>query len=114
MSDAITTERPLNARWYMTTIGVLFGLFYAYIVWQAIASLLVGATGPLGLGFMGWFMWLMAALVPALAFTVAFRLGQKRGALGAALLLFAGLGLAVVFWLNILSYATLNAAALVG
>lgn len=114
MSDAMTTERALNARWYMTTIGVLFGLFYAYLVWQAIASLVTGVSGPLGLNVMGWFVWLMAALVPVLAFTVAFRLGQKRGKLGAALLLFAGLGLAVVFWLNILSYATLNAAALVG
>ncbi|HPT95566.1 MAG TPA: bacitracin resistance protein [Microbacteriaceae bacterium] len=114
MSDVITSGRPAGARWYTRVVGVLFGLFYAYIVWQAIASLVAGVTGPLGLNVMGWFVWIMAALVPVLAFGVAFRLGQKHGMLGFALTLFAGLGLAAVFWLNILSYATLNAAVLLG
>lgn len=114
MSEVITTERPSSARWYVRVIGVLFGLFYAYIVWQAIASLVAGASGPLGLNVMGWFVWIMAALVPVLVFGVAFRLGQRRGMLGFALTLFAGLGLSAVFWLNIVSYATLNTAVLLG
>lgn len=114
MSDAVISTRRAVATWYAATLGVLFGLVYAYVVWQAIAGLVAGASGALGLNVMGWLVWLMAALVPVIAFGAAFVVGRTRGMLGYALALLAGLGVVAVFWLNVLSYTTLNAGSLLG
>lgn len=114
MSDAVISTRRTVPTWYAATLGILFGLVYAYVVWQAIASLVIGASGALGLNVMGWLVWVMAAVVPVIAFGAAFVIGRRRGMLGYALVLFAGLGVVAVFWLNILSYTTMNAGSLLG
>lgn len=102
------------ATWFAATVGGLFGLFYAYIVWQAVASLVAAAVGPLGLNAFGWMVWLMAIIVPLIAFGAAFVVGRRRGMLGYVLTLLAGLGLVAAFWLNIVAYTTLNAGSLLG
>ena len=114
MSAAATSQTRMVPRWYAIAIGALFGLFYAYAVWQAIAGLVGAASGPLGLNAMGWIVWLMAALVPWIAFALAASIGRTRGMLAYPLSLLAGLGLVAAFWLNVLAYTTLNAPALVG
>lgn len=116
MSGSLTSRAQAQAvpRWYAIAIGALFGLFYANAVWQAIDGLVGAASGPLGLNAMGWIVWLMAALVPWVAFAIAAAVGRTRGMLTYPLALLAGLGLVAVFWLNVLAYATLNAPALVG
>mgnify|MGYP003408365278 FL=1 len=113
-SAAPVTPKRLVPTWYAVSIGVLFGLFYAYIVWQAVASLVSAAAGPLGLNAMGWLVWIMAIVVPLIAFGAAFVVGRRRGKLGYALTMLAGLGLVAAFWLNIVAYTTLNAGSLLG
>lgn len=113
-SAAPVTPKRLVPTWYAVTIGVLFGLFYAYIVWQAVASLVSAAAGPLGLNAMGWLVWIMAIVVPLIAFGAAFVVGRRSGKLGYALTMLAGLGLVAAFWLNIVAYTTLNAGSLLG
>ncbi|QKJ21148.1 bacitracin resistance protein [Microbacterium hominis] len=102
----------------IATIGGAFGLFYAYAVWNAIGNLTqtvqdFSAVG-LGLNALGWFLWIFAAAFPVLVWAAAFAIGYRRAAHHFALVMLTGLALVAVFWLNVISYATLNTTALVG
>ena len=64
---------------------MLFGVFYAYDVWEAVGNL-VGLNiqaAALGVPLTGWGVALLvvALLVPFLAFGVALWLGRRRGPL---------------------------------
>lgn len=96
--------------WLIATIAGIFGLFYAYAVWGAVDFLVLQAGGALGLNGLGWFVLLFAVVFPILVFAGAFALGWRRSAWQFALLLLAGLGLAAVFWLDILAYAATSFA----
>jgi len=111
MTDA-APPRPMPV-WVIATIAGVFGLFYAYAVWNALAFLLIQATGPLGLNGYGWALLLSAVLFPLVAFAIAFWLGYRRRAGEFALALLAGLALVAVFWLNVVSYATVSGNSLV-
>lgn len=100
--------------WLIVTISVFFGLFYAYAVWNAVAFLVSQASGPLGLNGYGWFVLLSAVLFPLICFGVAFALSWRRAPAKFALVLLAGLGLVAVFWLNIVAYAAVYGATLLG
>jgi hypothetical protein len=100
--------------WAVVAISVGFGLFYAYALWNAVGFLVVQATGPLGLNGYGWFVLLFAAVFPIIAFAVAFAFGWRRSAWQFALVLLAGLGLVAVFWLDVIAYAAVFGASLLG
>lgn len=121
MSDATTdaaASAPLPAQrmstWVIVTISVLFGLFYAYALWNAVAFLIAQATGSLGLNGYGWFVLLLAVVFPLIAFGIAFALGRRRVWWQFALVLFAGLCVVSVFWLNVIAYAAVYGASLLG
>ena len=94
----------------MATVAGLFGLFYAYAVWNALGNLL--AAAPLGLNALGWFIWIFATVFPILAFAASFALGYRRPPHHLLLVMLAGLALTAVFWLNVVAYTTLNTASL--
>lgn len=98
--------------WLIATVGAVFGLVYAYAVWQAIGNTVQAAQ--LGLTAYGWFVWLFAIVVPGLAFLGAFALSWRRSLGVYAATLIAGLGLVAVFWLNVVAYTSLNTASLIG
>lgn len=100
--------------WLVATIAGGFGLFYAYAVWNALAFLIDQANGPLGLNGAGWALLLAGVVFPIAAFAVAFALGSRRKAGPFALVLLAGLGLVAVFWLDIVAYAAVYGASLLG
>lgn len=100
--------------WAVVAISVLFGLFYAYALWNAVAFLISQATGPLGLNGYGWFVLLLAVVFPLIAFGVAFALGWRRVWWQFALVLLAGLCVVSVFWLNVIAYAAVYGASLLG
>ncbi|WP_296195313.1 bacitracin resistance protein [uncultured Microbacterium sp.] len=100
--------------WLVTTIAVIFGLFYAYAVWAAVAFLITQASGPLGLNGYGWFVLLLAVFFPLIAFGVAFAIGWRRRALPFALVLLAGLGVVGAFWINVIAYAAAYGAQMLG
>lgn len=109
----VSTRPPT---WRVATVATIFGLFYAYAVWNAIGNLVQSsaAAGELGfsLSMLGWFVWVFAALWPILVWAGAFALGARRASGQFALILLVGLGLVAVFWLNVVSYVTLNTSAL--
>jgi hypothetical protein len=111
-------SRPAKNRvmptWLIATIAGAFGLCYAYAVWNALAFLVLQATGPLGLNGYGWFVLLLPVLFPIIAFAVAFAVGHRRRALHFTLVLLAGLCLIAVFWLDVVAYAAVQGASLLG
>jgi hypothetical protein len=121
MSDAITDAaasasagRRAKPTWVVVVISVLFGLFYAYALWNAVSFLIAQATGPLGLNAYGWFVLLLAVIFPLVAFGVAFAIGWRRAWWQFALVLFTGLCVVSVFWLNVIAYAAVYGASLLG
>lgn len=113
MSAETSVRRP-HPVWVIVAVAGAFGLFYAYIVWSAIGFLVQQATGPLGLNGYGWFVLLLAVVFPALAFGAAFALGYRRRIWEFALILLTGLALSAVFWMNIVAYAAIAGASLLG
>jgi hypothetical protein len=100
--------------WVAATVGGGFGLLYTYGVWNALAFLISQATGPLGLNGSGWFLLILAVVFPILVFAGAFWLGYRFGVRRLALILLAGLGVTAVFWLNVIAYASVYGASLLG
>ena len=95
-------------------VSAVFGLFYAYIVWNAVTLLVYQAGGGLGLNGLGWFVLLFAVLFPIVVFAGAFALGWRRGVLAFVLVMLTGLALVLVFWLNVLAYAYVFGGSLLG
>lgn len=100
--------------WKIASIAGVFGLFYAYALWNAVAFLVSQATGPLGLNGAGWALLLSAVAFPAIVFALALSLGWRRRSAAFALLMLAGLGVVAVFWMNVLAYAAVYGASLLG
>lgn len=111
MDAAASTPRK-NPTWLVATIAGVFGLFYAYAVWNALGNLIQAA--PLGLNALGWFLWVFATVFPILAFAISFALGYRRRAHEFILVMLTGLALTAVFWLNIVAYTTMNTSSLLG
>ncbi|GAB3602160.1 bacitracin resistance protein [Microbacterium aureliae] len=117
-TDAATPRARRTATWAVAAIAGAFGLFYAYAVWNAVGNLTetLRVAGDLGLTLnaLGWFLWIFAAVFPMLVWAAAFALGYRRPAPHLAVLMLTGLAVVAVFWLDVVSYATLNTTALIG
>lgn len=117
MSTETTSTQARRAAlptWLIATISGAFGLIYALLIWNAVTLLAYQAGGVFGLNGLGWFVLLFATVFPVIAFAVAFAIGWRRRAGELALVLLAGLAIAVVFWLNVLAYAYAYGASLLG
>ncbi|MCD5346778.1 hypothetical protein PX701_05845 [Agromyces sp. H3Y2-19a] len=77
--------------WLDVALATLFGLFYAYDVWEVVESV-VQLLG-IGLTFSpaGWAIMTVAFLAPFACFFAAFALGRSRGVLPRVALYFTGL-----------------------
>lgn len=110
MTDA--SPRPARTpTWILVAIGGIFGLFYAYALWQAVGNTIQAAQ--IGLNALGWLVWILAILFPVIAFAVSFALSYRRGTAVYTLVLLTGLALVAVFWLNVIAYTSLNTSAVV-
>jgi hypothetical protein len=113
MSGHVAKRSRLMPTWIVVTIAGIFGLFYAYAVWNSLGNLIQTlAFTPLNLG--GWIVWLFAIVFPIVVFALAFALGYRRRAVHFALILLAGLAVVAVFWLDLLAYLLAGSASLIG
>lgn len=120
MSETTTDAAPAaprrNPTWLVATIAGVFGLFYAYAVWNALGNLIqsVQFAGENGfaLSAFGWFIWIFATAFPIMAFAAAFTIAHRRPAHQFILVMLTGLALTAVFWLNVVAYTELNYASL--
>lgn len=100
--------------WLVATIAGVFGLFYAYALWNAVAFLITQATGPLGLNGYGWFILFLPIVFPIVVFAGAVAMGNKRPPHHLMLILLTGLALVAVFWLNVIAYSASYGAQMLG
>ena len=98
----------------LVAISVIFGLFYAYFVWNAVEFLVTQASGVVPLNGYGWFVLLFAVVFPLIAFGIAFAIGWRRVWWEFSLVLLSGLGVVAVFWLDVLAYSATNGASMLG
>ncbi|WP_322412008.1 bacitracin resistance protein [Microbacterium invictum] len=115
MSTAATAT-PARRRpvWVTVAVSGAFGLFYAYVVWNAVTLLVAQASGPLGLNALGWAVLGLAIVFPIVAFGVAFAVGARRAIGEFALVMLVGLAVVAVLWVNVLAYAYTYGAQLLG
>lgn len=117
-SDAAASIPAKTPTWLVAIIAGLLALGYAYAAWNAIGNLVavVQEAGRQGLALngLGWFLWIFAALLPLVVWALALWVGRRRAPHELFLVMFTGLALVAVFWLDVVSYATLNTGSLVG
>ncbi|KHK97423.1 bacitracin resistance protein [Microbacterium mangrovi] len=112
--SAVARRGSVMPVWLVFTIAGVLGLFYAFVVWNAVTLLVFQAGGRLGLNGLGWFVLLFAIVFPIAAYAGAFALGWRRRAGEFVLILVTGLALVACFWLSILAYAYAFGAGLLG
>lgn len=104
-ADAAPAARSATPLWLAVTIAVLFGVLYAYDVWEAVGNL-VGLNvqaASLGISLTGFGVTLLvvALVVPFVVFGLAFWLGGHRGPLQQVVLFLVGYALVQALTLDL-------------
>ena len=98
--DDRSVARSTTPLWLAITIAVLFGVFYAYDVWEAVGNVVGMNVYANGLGISltgaGWALLVTGVALPILVFGAAFWFGRRRGPLAQVVLLLAGYALVQV------------------
>ena len=100
-----STTKSRTPQWLAMTLAVLFGLFFAYDVWEGLGNLvgMLTIANELGLGLsvLGWIVLLTAMLLPIALFGLAFWLGYKRPPLQQIALYLAALAVSAALYLGV-------------
>ena len=106
--DAREAERGRYG-WLSLVVAVLFGLFYAYDVWEAIGNLFGVPVeySALGIGDRTpwWLLWIGVA-IPPVTFALAVVLGRRRNAFGRALIFLVGLAVVAALTFGVVALGT--------
>ena len=99
--------RPRTPLWLAVTLAVLFGLFYAYDVFEALGNL-IGISDfanqlDASINGFGWVLLVLGLVLPLVLFAIAFSLGRNRGPLAQIAFYAVGLGLSAVLSLDIIA-----------
>ncbi|GAA1790800.1 hypothetical protein [Agromyces lapidis] len=87
--------------WLDAALAVVFGLFYAYDVWEVVESIVQLLGIGLSFSAAGWAVMIVALLAPLACFAAAFALGRRRGILARIALYFAGLCVSAALFLSL-------------
>lgn len=103
--DARETARGRYG-WLSLIVAALFGLFYAYDLWEAVSNMvaLPGFYDAAGFGSENvpwWLLWI-GVIIPIVIFVLAFVLGRRSNVAVKALIFFVGLAVAAGFGLGVL------------
>lgn len=102
-ADAAQRAGRRMPTWLVSTVAGVFGLFYAYLIWNGVAFA-IAQSGD-GTGVQDWAALALAIVFPVVAFVVAVVIGFRRRFVDLALVLLLGLAVSAVVWLNVLAYA---------
>ncbi|SEC55331.1 hypothetical protein SAMN04489806_3199 [Paramicrobacterium humi] len=99
------------ASWPALAIGIAFGLFYAYDLWEAVGNVLslagVASRFGIALSALAWIILVLSILLPILLFVVALRLGRSRNYLVQALFYLVGLTVSAATYLSLVALIAL-------
>lgn len=92
------------AAWPGLAVAILFGLFYAYDLFEAIANLVGMATGLADKALVPWVALILGVVVPPAGFVVAWWLGRHRRVVVRVVIFLAGLAVTAAVSLSLESY----------
>lgn len=102
-----SSARDRYRQWPALALGILFGLFYAYDLWEAVGNVLTlaGVAAQLGitLSAAAWVVLIVSILMPIGIFITALVLGRSRGYLIQALFYVCGLAVSAATYLSLVS-----------
>lgn len=93
--------------WLSLVVAALFGLFYAYDLWEAVSNLvaLPSYYDMAGIGSENvpwWLLW-AGVIIPILVFVLAFVLGRRQNVFAKALIFLLGLAIVAGLSLDVLA-----------
>lgn len=113
VSDTRTTDarRPRAGR-LAVAVAIVFGLLYAYDLWEAVNNAIevprqFAAIAELGIpvGEVPWTLIVVNIAIPPVVYLAAVVLGRRRSVFGRAVFFAAGLALVAVLTLDIVALA---------
>lgn len=109
VADDAREARRGRYGWLSLVVAALFGLFYAYDVWEAIGNLfgVPAEYSALGIGDRTpwWLLWLGVA-IPPVVFALAIVIGRRRNVFGRALIFLVGLAVVAGLTLAVIALGT--------
>ena len=103
----VPATRAHAPAWLTLTLAILFGLLFAYDVWEAVGNLagvsIIASGLETSINAVGWVVLLVGILLPVAVFAGAFWLGRRRDVLAQVLLYLAGLGTVAALSLSLVS-----------
>ena len=101
------TTSGVSRRWGATTLAVVFGLLYAYDVWEGLDWLVLNVQGAASLDTTvtgtGWASLILVVLAPVLLFVAAFLIARRRAFFLQVLIYVAGWAAASALYLSIVT-----------
>lgn len=111
IDDALADDSRASRRgrlgWLSLTVAILFALFYAYDLWEAISNAvsLPQAYGAYGFeaSDVPWWLLIAGIAVPVVVYAAAFLLGLRRNVFGKAVVFTVGLTVVAVLSLDLVA-----------
>lgn len=99
---AVAERKPFRPTWLLGTVAVLFGLLYAYDVWEAVGNWIGMAQGYAEFEqALPWAVYLASVAVPFAVFVAALLVTRRRPVWQVALALLVGLATVAVLALSL-------------
>ncbi|MET0479876.1 MAG: hypothetical protein ABWY23_02930 [Mycetocola sp.] len=106
-SSVPETHAAQAPAWLALSLAVVFGLLFAFDVWEAVGNLVGVSVVASGLETtinpVGWVVLILGILLPIAVFALAYWLGRRRNPLAQVLLYLAGLGTVAAVSLSLLA-----------
>ncbi|MET0724811.1 MAG: bacitracin resistance protein [Leifsonia sp.] len=105
--ETAVDRSPRTPLWLAVALAIVFGLFYAYDVFEALGNILgisdFATSLDASINVFGWVLLVLALVLPLAIFATAFTMGRHRGPLVQVVFYAVGLGLSAVLSLDIIA-----------
>ncbi|MGV8969996.1 MAG: hypothetical protein ACOH1J_06055 [Microbacteriaceae bacterium] len=105
-TDVSAVSSQLRGGWIATTVAILFGLLYAYDLWEGVSPLFELPTYYEFVGLkpsdVPWPLLVVGVLIPPVVYALAFVVGLRRNVLEKVLIFLGGLALVASLSLTII------------
>lgn len=111
IEEAINDDAATSARgklgWLSITVAAIFGLFYAYYLWDAISTTVELSSSYTGNGLdtsaVPWGLAIAGLLIMPVVYGLAFVIGRRHNVFGKALIFVIGLAAAAALSLTVIA-----------